>query len=153
MQTVTSSNADQMTRNKETVKRTVNDLFNRGNVDAVDEIFASDFIDHSQSHSALGGAGAHREGFKQMVRAVRSAFADFNAEIDFLIAEGDFVAMCNHASGLHRAEFMGISPTNKQINMVDFHIFRLRDGKIVEHWNQLNTLDILQQLGAMAKSA
>ena len=55
--------------------------------------------------------------------------------------------MRNRASGIHRGTFMGIPATGKRVNMVDFHFFRIKDERIAEHWNQLNTLEILQDLG------
>lgn len=141
-----------MNSNKEVIRRIVEEVFNQGKVEVVDEVLSENFTDHTLAHAFLGGTGGHREGFKQMVRSVLAAFSEFKAEIDQMIAEGDYVAMRNHATGIHTGPFMGIPPTQKRINMVDYHFFRFQNGKIAEHWNQLNTLEILQDLGVAPRS-
>lgn len=76
------------------------------------------------------------DGFANFVKAVRVALPDIKATIQQMVAEGDYVAIWNTATGAHRGELFGMPPSGKQISMKDFHFFRFRDGKIVEHWNQ-----------------
>jgi predicted ester cyclase len=54
-----------------------------------------------------------------------------------MVAEGDYVAMWNTATATHHGELFGMAPSGKRISMKDFHFFRFKNGKIVEHWNQV----------------
>jgi steroid delta-isomerase-like uncharacterized protein len=134
---------------REVIQQVVEQVFTVGQVDAVDQLFHPDFVDHSLVHDALGGAGSHREGFKALVRAVREGLRPFEAKVDQVVVEGEFGALRNRAWGLHSGLFMGVPASGRRIEMTDFHFFRFQDGKIIEHWNQLNTLEVLQQLGAV----
>ena len=120
--------------NKELVKRIVEDLFNQGNLDAVYEIFAPDFVDrgHEQVPDKKGGP----EGFGQFVKAIRSALPDLRATIQNIVSEGDYVAMWNTGTATQRGELFGVPASGQRITFKDFHFFKFSDGKVVEHWNQ-----------------
>ena len=77
------------------------------------------------------------DGFAKFVTDVRVGLPDIEATIQAIVAEGDIVAMWNTATGTHRGELFGMPPSGKRISIKDFHFFRFRDGKIVEHWNQV----------------
>lgn len=66
-----------------------------------------------------------------------------------LLAEGDRVVPRISASGLHTGELLGIPPTGKRVTMNGIAIHRVQDGKLVEHWAQIDALGLLQQLGAI----
>jgi predicted ester cyclase len=66
-----------------------------------------------------------------------------------LIASGDKVVERSTASATHRGPMMGTAPTNKKITWTEIHIYRLKDGKIAEHWVELSMLELLQQIGAL----
>lgn len=122
--------------NKLLVHRIVDDMFNRGMLDAAAEIFGPEFIDHGheQFPSKTGGPA----GFAEFVQAVRTALPDIRATIQNVIADGDYVAMWNTAAATHRGALFGMPPSGKRINMKDFHFFRFSKGKIVEHWNSVS---------------
>ena len=67
--------------------------------------------------------------------------------VEDLIAEGDRVVGRITANGTHEGELLGIPRTGKQIRMTGMTIWRIADGKIVEHWSEMNVLGLLQQLG------
>jgi steroid delta-isomerase-like uncharacterized protein len=121
--------------NKTLVRKIVEEMFNKGRIDVAPEIFASDFVD--RGHESMAGKAGGPDGFAAFVKAVRVALPDINATIQQMVAEGDYVAMWNSATGTHRGELFGMPPSGKPISMKDFHFFRFRDGKIVEHWNQV----------------
>ena len=123
-------------RNKALVRKIVEEMFNRGNLDVAPEIFAAEFVD--RGHEQVGDKKDGPEGFAQFVTSVRAALPDLKATIQNMVAEGDHVAMWNVASATHRGELFGMPPSGKQINMRDFHFFRFADGKIVEHWNSVS---------------
>jgi predicted ester cyclase len=78
-----------------------------------------------------------------------TAFPDLHLTIEDLIAEGDKVVDRQTARGTHQGTFMGIPPTGKQITVTAMNISRIVGGKIVEHWVELDTLGMLQQLGVV----
>lgn len=122
-------------RHKELVRRIVDEMFNEGRLDVSPEIFGPTFVDRGHESAAAKQDGA--EGWAAFVKAVREAVPDLNAKIHNLIAEGDYVAMWNTATGTHKGELFGTPPSGERIFMKDFHFFRFFDGKIVEHWNQV----------------
>ena len=122
-------------RHKELVRKIVEEMFNKGKLDVAPEIFARDFVD--RGHESIANKADGPDGFASFVKAVREALPDINATIQAMVAEGDYVAMWNTATGTHRGELFGMPPSGKQFSMKDFHFFRFQDGKIVEHWNQV----------------
>jgi len=60
------------------------------------------------------------DGFANFVKAVRVALPDIKATIQQMVAEGDYVAMWNTATGTHRGELFGMPPSGRQITMKDF---------------------------------
>ena len=115
--------------------RIVEEMFNEGRLDVAAEIFAPDFVD--RGHESMAEKDGGPDGFANFVKAVRVALPDIRATIQAMVAEGDYVAMWNTATATHRGELFGMPPSGKPISMKDFHFFRFRDGKIVEHWNQV----------------
>jgi steroid delta-isomerase-like uncharacterized protein len=85
----------------------------------------------------MGDKQGGPDGFAQFVQAVRAALPDIKATIQTIVAEGDYVAMWNTATATHQGELFGMPASGKRISMKDFHFFRFRNGKIVEHWNQV----------------
>jgi len=69
--------------------------------------------------------------------------------VDVLLAEGDMVAGKVTGYGTHEGELLGIPRTGKKIQMTGIVIWRIKNGKIVEHWGQNDTLGLLQQLGVL----
>lgn len=121
--------------NKSLVRKIVDEMFNLGNLDVASEIFAPEFVD--RGHEMLGNKQGGPDGFARFVQAVRIALPDIEATIQAMVAEDDYVAMWNTATGTHRGELFGMPASGKRISMKDFHFFRFVNGKIVEHWNQV----------------
>jgi len=132
-------------QNKALVRQLVEEVFNRGNVSRVDEFMAPDFVDHE----GVPGYPPTREGFKQSIPMLRSGMPDFNATIDDVVAEGDRVVIRMTWRGTQTGEFMGMSPTGKSISVGVIDIFRIAGGKVVEHWGLMDSMAMMQQLGAM----
>jgi steroid delta-isomerase-like uncharacterized protein len=129
------ANSADLENNKLLVRKIVEEMFNRGNLGIATEIFAADFVDRGHQQVAEKKDGP--QGFAEFVKSVRSALPDLNATIQNMVAEEDFVAMWNTATGTHRGELFGMPPSGKRIQMRDFHFFRFSNGKIVEHWNSV----------------
>ena len=81
---------------------------------------------------------------------MRSAFPDLHLTIEDMIAEGDKVAMRSSWNGTHQGEFMGIPATGRRVTVSQIDISRIADGRMVEHWGQLDALGLMQQLGVVS---
>jgi hypothetical protein len=74
------------------------------------------------------------------------ALPDLRVTIEEMMAEGDKVAVRRSYKGTHRGEMLGIPATGKQLRVGGISIFRLAQGRIAEHWEQLDRLALMQQL-------
>jgi predicted ester cyclase len=80
---------------------------------------------------------------------LRAAFPDLQLTVENIIAEGDFVAISLTARGTHQGTFQGIPPTGKSVTVSAFEVVRIENGKLAEHWGGPDTLNLLQQIGAV----
>ena len=133
-------------QNKALIVQFVEELFNRGNMGIVGEIFAPDFIEREQLPPGIPNG---REGVKVLTTMLRSAFPDFKATIDDILAEGDKVVIRMTWSGTQKGEFMGVPATDKRVSFGVIDIIRITNGKLVEHWGQMDSMSLMQQLGAI----
>jgi steroid delta-isomerase-like uncharacterized protein len=129
--------------NKALVRREIEEAWHKGNLMAVEEIYDTNFVDHSP----FPGTTPDREGIKQFIKIMRDAFPDIRLTIEDLIAENDKVVERVTATGTNKGEFMGITPTGKQITVPVITINRFAGGKIVERWSLSDQLAMMQQLG------
>lgn len=133
-------------KNKELVREMVEVMFNQGDVSWVDEFLSPDFIENEELPP---GVPAGREGVKLLTGMLHTAFPDFEATIEDLIAEDDRVVIRMTWTGTHEGEFMGIPPTGNRVSFGVFDIVRIADGMIVEHWGLMDNMALMQQLGVM----
>jgi predicted ester cyclase len=87
------------------------------------------------------------EGWTQFIATFSEAFPDIRLTVEDILAEGDMVATRVSFHGTHTGEFQGIPPTNKQVAFSEITLDRIVDGKVAEHWLELDQLGLLQQLG------
>ena len=132
--------------NKALARRVADDIVNPGNVDAVDEIYAPDYVLHDPS-SPEDVHGV--EGAREFYETVFNAFPDTEISIEELIAEGDKVVTRWTSRGTHQGEFMGLPPSGKRVEVAGVTISRIEGGKIVEDWEFTDALGLMQQLGAI----
>ena len=135
-----------MDENKELIRRYTQEVFDDGNVDAVDRYLAPDFYNHVTGRSGT-------EDFKRLAADFRDASGSANV-IDLMVAERDLVvALMTITRTLHKElRVFGFTfPGNGQsYTVTHVHIYRVVDGKIREHWAVRNDLSMLRQLGAIA---
>lgn len=129
--------------NKATFRRFVEDVLGSGQVDALQDLVADDFEDHG----SMPGQQPGRAGLATKVHAIREAFPDLTAKVLMMIGEDNLVVGQVALSGTHQGALMGISPTNRSIDVTEFHMWRFVDGKGVEHWELSDKLVLLGQLG------
>ena len=131
-------------QNKALIRR-YRQIHNSGNLDSLHEIVAQDIV----SHNGLPGMPPGLEGGKMAHNFFNSAFPNTQVTSDDLIAENDRVVERFTAHLTHKGDFMGIPPTGKSCTVTGMSIFRIANGKIVEHWGQNDGLGLMQQLGAI----
>ena len=131
--------------NKALARRIFEQVWNEGNLDAVDEIIDANYVSHGLGVEPLSGPTA----LKRRVSAYRHAFPDIHITVEDQLAEGDKVATRWTAVATHKGELMGIAPTGKQVTMTGLAIGRYAGGKLVEAWSNSNELGVLQQLGVI----
>ena len=129
--------------NKEVVKRFIEEVQSQHRMEVVDELIAADYSDHASGPGIIPG----KEGFKQFFGMMLQTFPDLHATIHDQIGEGDKVVTRKTFTGTQKGEYMGQPPSGKQIELSVIDIFRVVDGKLVEHWMQADFLGMMQQLG------
>lgn len=129
--------------NKILVRRFIDEVYNQGNLAAVDELFSPDF----QIPDALPAVPPGTAGIKHHVRAWRAAFPDMRVTIDDLIAEGDKVVYRWTVQGTHQGEFMGAPATGEPVRVSGIVILRVADGHFLEMWQSYDRTGFLQRLG------
>jgi predicted ester cyclase len=143
--------------NKAIVRKVFEEVFNKGNVATVDQLFAPNFVVHLDYPSNVPVPSEYQqslEELKQFVSQFRTTFPDLYYTVELQIAEGDMVATRSTARGTHSGEYRGLSykgipPTGKQVMWTEVQIFRIADGMIVEQWSNEDDLGRLQQVGAL----
>jgi steroid delta-isomerase-like uncharacterized protein len=130
--------------NKQVARRFYDDVLNRGDVDAIDEIAAADY----NEHDPLPGQGTGRDGLRDRVTALRVGLEP-KFTLEDVIAEDDRVVVRWTNSGTHVAEFLGIPATGKSFTIAGIDIYRVQDGKLAEHWHVVDQLSMMGQLGLL----
>ena len=133
-------------QNKTVIRRLLEEVLNQGNMAALDELIHPDFVERE---ALPAGIPSTREGVDQFFALIRSGFPDMRVAIDDVVAEGDEVVVRSTWSGTHKGEFAGVPPTGKHVSFGVIDIVRIADGKIAEHWGQIDNLGLMQQLGAI----
>lgn len=121
--------------------------YNAGDETAIDELVADDMINH-----AAGPLRQGREGWKQIIATISNDLGPFEIENHRFIADGDLVAHHMTMRGIHQASTMpllaGVSVTLKPVAWTYIHIWRVAEGKVVEHWACRDDIGLLAQVGA-----
>jgi predicted ester cyclase len=132
--------------NKALYRRFVEEVMSRGNIAAIDELMAADFVEHEY---LAPGIPMNREGVKQLFAIYHRAFSDIHVNIDDEIAEDDKVVVRLTVRGTQTGELFGIPPTGKQVAFQAIDITRIAGDQLVEHWGTSDQLGMFQQLGVI----
>ena len=126
------------------LKRVFDQIINQGDLDAIDELFAEDYVDHGPTGDVQG-----REGFKAMVAQWRAAVPDVHCRVENIFSDGDLAGWLVRTTGTHTGDGLGFPATGKRFETVSANIGRLRDGKPIEHWSEQGMFPFLVQLGVI----
>ena len=135
-------------QNKAVVRRFVDEVQNRHNTDAIEEFFSPDIADHSGMAAKQG-----IEGIREFFVSVFAAFPDIRFTIHDQVAEGDKVVTRKTFRATHQGDFLGLSATGKSVEVEVIDIFRVSEGKLVEHWALADQHGMLQQMGVVPPPA
>jgi predicted ester cyclase len=133
-------------QNISVMRRVIEEGFNKGNLDALDDCFAPFYKEHQFD------IPPHLDGFKGAIQYLRNTFADFSLTIEDVIANEDMVWMRMAGRGRHTGEFMGHRPTGKAFEITVMDVCRFENGKIVEHWGAPDRFHLILQLGLLPES-
>jgi predicted ester cyclase len=133
--------AGRLERNQEVARQVIERIFVRQEDTAIDELVSDRFVAHTFGPMAPG-----REGLREGMRRAGAGVSDARFEIHDMIAEGDEVAVRLTTSARHTGRFMGIDPSGNRYQIDEIHIFRIREGLLVEHWHAFDRAALLGQL-------
>jgi steroid delta-isomerase-like uncharacterized protein len=136
---------DDMSSATDVVNRYFYDAWNAGNIDLIDELLSSNFVNHIRIDGQLPG----RAGVKQLLQRLRHAFPDASVSVDLMVHEADRVATRFTIRGTHRGTILGLAATDKRVEFTGITIFRVTSGQIVEGWGYLDLATLLLQTGAL----
>jgi predicted ester cyclase len=133
-------------QNKTIVRQRINaEMISQNRLDLVDELFAESFVDHS----AVPGLPANRDGVRMFFGALHAAFSGLHVIVEDQVAEGDKVVTRKTFHGAHTGDFFGVPPTRRTAAWQVIDILRFQDGKVTDHWNVVDQLGLMRQLGAI----
>lgn len=131
--------------NKELIRRYTREVFDEGDVDAVDRYLAPDFYNHVTGRSGT-------DDFKRLAAELGRASGSANV-IDLLVAEGDLVValmtITRTVNEELRAFGFTLPASGRSYTVRHVHVYRVVDAKIREHWAVRDDLGMLRQLGAI----
>ena len=131
--------------NKSVIRAFTEDVLNQGRWERMNELVKEDFIELDP----LPGQQQGREGLKDVLVGMRTAFPDMHWTIAEQVAEDDKVVTRFTWTGTHRDTFLGIPATGKPVEVKGVVIDRLEAGKMADSRILMDTLALLQQLGVI----
>jgi predicted ester cyclase len=135
--------------NKDIALRLFHEVLNAHSLARCDDLYDPNYV----PHSLPPGFSPDREGVKQYHSQYFQAFPDMHLSVDYMIAEGDWVAVRYTGTGTHQGDLLGIPPTGRQVTASAVLTLRIVDSRILEDWLDGDKLGLLQQLGAIPSSA
>lgn len=136
--------------NKFVIRRSFEELWNKGNLSLADELFTPNYAHHDPSTPDFG-RGPESE--RKRATVYRTAFPDLQLTIEDIIAEGQTVMARWSCRGTHKGDLSGIAPTGKQVTISGVSVARFTGGKMVEGWVNWDALGLMQQLGVVPQLA
>ena len=127
------------------------EVWNKSQIGAIDRLLADDAVAHGlfddRGQELRGPAG-----FKPFFIQFTKAFPNIHVEVADTISEGDKIAARCIVTGTHQGEMLGVSASNRPIEFTGITILRVKDGKIVDAWNNFDFQALSKQIGALVQA-
>ena len=136
-------------QNKTLARRFYDEVINKKNLGAIDELGSPDFIDRSNKPGQASGL----KGAKENTAMFLNAFPDMKMNVEELVAEGDIVVARVSGTGTHRGDFFGTPATGKRVSFHGIDMMRYKNGKVVEVWHYGDDAEVMAQLGVKLPAA
>ena len=135
--------------NAELLRRWFDEIWNRGNVDAADELLAPHGVLHE---TAVGGDAVQRlADFKAMARVLHRAIPDIRFHVDATLEDGEHAAARITVTGTHSSPGLGVAPSGRSFRITGIVMIRISDGRTVEGWSSFDMLGLFEQLGIVER--
>jgi predicted ester cyclase len=138
------SDTTSIERNKAVSRRWI-EVFNERDEAGEADVRAGDYVAYAPA--SLEPAPLDSEAWTRFLAGFVEAFPDLQLTVEDAVAEGDLVAQRIHFEGTHIGEFQGLPPTQRKVSFSGLELNRFVDGRVAEHWFQMDSLTLLQQLG------
>jgi predicted ester cyclase len=138
-----TNNAIYYMEKKVLIKSFIDEVFNQHDLTAIDKYLSPNLTD---------GTGKTTEPYKKYLTALFSGFPDLHVNIEHILAENNLVLLFLNFVGTHKGQFNGRPPTNKPVAIRSADLYRIENDKIVEHWDVVDQLDLLKQIGAISSN-
>ena len=127
------------------------EVWNKRQIEAIDRMFATDGVAHGlvdEKGNELRGPA----GFKPFFLQLTKAFPDIHVEVADTICEGDKIAARCIVTGTHRGDSLGVAASNRRVQFSGITILKMKDGKIIEAWNNFDFQGLSAQIGTAVQS-
>ena len=135
-------------QNEDLVRKFVAIVKNERKLDRLGDFFAVDYVEHNQTVASFGKGVA---GYQAFLGHLFAGFPDDKVTIDQLVATPEWVSYRATESGTHKGTFLNIPATEKHATWTEIQFFRIANGKVVEHWVDVDIFSWFQQLGIIPK--
>ncbi len=125
------------------VASALQDVWNTGDVDALDDLLAESYVRHGRTKDI------DKRALKTTIQLSRQAFPDLHTEIHHMVHEDDVVATHWRSVGTHRGAFYDLPVTNKTVTISGMTFSKLIHGRIAEEWESWDGTDLFASLGVV----
>ena len=132
---------------KRVVQRYIDEIQNGHSIEAIGDVFAEDFVDHTASGGGAFVGGI--DGLKQGYACFLEAFPDLHAEVEKLIAEGDTVVAYKTLTATHSGEWLGFPASGNRVEFRIISIYKVRNNKLAEFWGLQDETALRKQLAGV----
>ena len=137
----------QVEKNKQILKRLIDEAFNSRKLDVLEEILHPDFVNHQEIFPLKAKKGPAV--FHELYSAFFDFFSDVKADYTHVISEGDYIVARDFITGTNDGEMMGNPPTGKKVKFEVFHLYRVEGDQLIERWGLTDDLSLGKQLGTI----
>jgi steroid delta-isomerase-like uncharacterized protein len=138
----TTTDTATVAANRALIRRVFDEIVNGRNLDAIESLYRTDFVDHDP----LPGGRDGRDGVRHTLGSLQAAFSDLHVTINDMSAHGDKVVIHNTWVGTHDGRLLGLPPTGRRTSYDGIVIFRVEDGRVAERWAMVEVDRLQRQL-------